>query len=148
MQTLERQIEWLRRYAHILEVRHSSRVVFSWQIEDVAKPMLVPRLLLQPLVENAVKHGALRRERGGKIIVSAKLVKEEGVSASKLVCRVEDNGPGLPEGATRPEARGISLLQRYLALNYGDQASLRLQSSPVGAKAIVELPATGLRRST
>ncbi len=145
-QTLDEQIEWLHRYAHILEVRHGGRVVFRWKIEDAARPMRVPRLLLQPLVENAVKHGALRRERDGRIIVSGKLVKEEGAPDSKLVLTVEDNGPGLPEGATRPEARGISSLQRYLALKYGDNASLRLQSSPVGTKAIVELPADGLRR--
>jgi LytS/YehU family sensor histidine kinase len=97
-------------------------------------------------VENAVKHGALRRERNGEIIVSGKLVNEEGEPASKLVFTVEDNGPGLPEGAPRPEARGISSLQRYLGLKYGDKASLRLQSSPAGTKAIVELPADGLRR--
>ena len=147
-QTLKEQIEWLRRYAHILEVRHGRRVVFRWQIEDAVWPVLVPRLLLQPLVENAVKHGALRRERGGKIVVSGKLVKDESVPASKLVCTVEDNGPGLPEGATRPEARGISSLERYLALQYGDRASLSLRSSPAGTKAIVELPAKGLRGST
>lgn len=145
-QPVAEQIDWLHRYAHILEVRHGSRVVFRWQIEDAARPMMVPRLLLQPLVENAVKHGALRRERDGKIIVSGKLVREEGTPAPKLVFTVEDNGPGLEEATIRPEARGISSLQRYLALKYGDRASLKLQSSPVGTKAIVELPADGSRR--
>jgi signal transduction histidine kinase len=147
MQTLQEQIDWLRRYAHILEVRHSGRVVFRWQIEDIVRQVLVPRLLLQPLVENAVKHGVLRRERDGEIIVTGKLVQEEGEPASKLVFTVEDNGPGLPAGAPRADARGISSLQRYLGLKYGDNASLRLKSSPAGTKAIVELPADGLRRS-
>jgi sensor histidine kinase YesM len=122
-------------------------VVFRWQIEDIVRQVLVPRLLLQPLVENAVKHGVLRRERDGEIIVTGKLVPDEGEPESKLVFTVEDNGPGLPAGAPRAGARGISSLQRYLGLKYGDNASLRLKSSPAGTKAIVELPADGLRRS-
>ncbi|HEX4351360.1 MAG TPA: histidine kinase, partial [Polyangiales bacterium] len=57
-QSLSAQIEWLKRYAQILEARHRGDLTFSWEIhaESEAKPL--PRLLLQPLLENAVKHGA------------------------------------------------------------------------------------------
>lgn len=135
MQTLGEQIDWLRRYAHILEVRHGGRLAFRWSVADETRATQLPRLLLQPLVENAVKHGALMRPAGGEISV-----RVEG-HADKLVCTVEDNGPGVGEGAPRPGAFGLSSVRRRLALRYGERASLRLESSPEGTRSIVELPA-------
>ncbi|WP_158502044.1 sensor histidine kinase [Vitiosangium sp. GDMCC 1.1324] len=135
MQTLDEQIEWLRRYAQILEVRHAGHLSFHWEVGGETRRALLPRLLLQPLVENAVKHGALRRHRGGEIIV-----RTEVVDATKLVCTIEDNGPGLPEGDTRPGAFGLVSVRRRLELRYANAASLRLESSASGARSIVELP--------
>jgi len=135
IETLDAQIEWLRRYARILETRHAGHLAFRWEIGDGTAPALLPRLLLQPLVENAVKHGALMRVGGGEIVVRTKL---EG---SRLVCTVEDNGPGVPKTATRPEAFGLVSVRRRLALRYADSGSLRLESSPAGTRSIVELPA-------
>ena len=134
MQTLGEQIDWLRRYAHILEVRHGSRVAFRWRVDDETRRAQLPRLLLQPLVENAVKHGALMRPGGGEISVSAE------VHDDALVCTVEDNGPGVPSGDTRPGAFGLSSVRRRLALRYGERARLRLESSATGTRSIVELP--------
>jgi LytS/YehU family sensor histidine kinase len=94
----------------------------------------LPRLLLQPLVENAVNHGALMRRGGGEVTVSARLDGE------RLVCTIEDNGPGFRDGASRPGAFGIASVRRRLALRYADAASLRLESSPVGTRSIVEVP--------
>ena len=56
MQTLDEQVRWLRRYAEILEARHPGHLIFKWQIAEESRSVLLPRLLLQPLVENAVKH--------------------------------------------------------------------------------------------
>jgi signal transduction histidine kinase len=134
MQTLGEQLEWLRRYAQILEVRHAGHLAFRWEVQDETRPAMIPRLLLQPLVENAVQHGVLKRQGGGEIIIRAKLAGE------KLVCTIEDNGPGMPDGATRPGAFGIASVRRRLALQYADAASLRLESSSSGMKSIVELP--------
>jgi LytS/YehU family sensor histidine kinase len=140
MQTLDEQIAWLHRYAYILETRHAGRLAFRWKIADDARAVLVPWLLLQPLIENAVKHGALRRPRGGEVTVSAKLVAEH-LRSSRLNCTIEDSGPGLPEGDTRRSAFGLFAVRRQLALKYGDEAHLRLESSSSGTRAIVELPA-------
>ncbi len=140
MQTLDEQIAWLQRYAYILETRHAGRLAFRWKIADDARPVLAPWLLLQPLIENAVKHGALRRPRGGEVSVSAKVAVEH-LGSSRLVCTIEDNGPGLPAGDTRREAFGLFAVRRQLALKYGDQANLRLESSSSGTRSIVELPA-------
>ena len=135
MQTLGEQIDWLRHYAHILEERHAGHLAFRWEVGPEARAVLLPRLLLQPLVENAVKHGALGRKNGGTIEVRA------GVSdARMLVCTVEDDGPGMPDGETRPGAFGLLSVRRRLALQYAERASFRLESSASGTRSIVEIP--------
>jgi len=134
LQTLDEQIEWLRRYAGILETRHAGHLAFRWEIGDGTPRALLPRLLLQPLVENAVKHGALMRTGGGEITVRTEL------SGPKLICTVEDNGPGIPNKPTRPGAFGLVSLRRRLALRYSDAATLRLESSAGGTRSVVELP--------
>jgi len=134
MQTLDEQIGWLRRYAQILETRHGGNLIFRWEIGDGTPHALLPRLLLQPLVENAVKHGALMRAGGGEIIVRTEL------AGPKLVCTIEDNGPGVPNGATRPGAFGLESVRRRLALRYSAAATVRLESSPGGTRSVVELP--------
>jgi signal transduction histidine kinase len=135
MQTLDEQIEWLRRYAQILEARHAGHLAFHWEIGSGTRRALLPRLLLQPLVENAVKHGALMRAGGGEITVRTELA-----NGSKLVCIIEDNGPGIPDGATRRGAFGLVSVRRRLVLRYSDAASLRLESSLGGTRSVVELP--------
>jgi signal transduction histidine kinase len=139
MQTLDEQVRWLQRYAEILEARHHGQLLFRWQIADASRSILLPRLLLQPLVENAVKHGALRRGGEGEVTVRAELVGD-GTTTSRLVCVIEDNGPGIPDTETRSGAFGLHAVRRRLALRFPEQSSLRLESSPAGTRSIVELP--------
>jgi len=135
MQSLDEQLEWLRRYAQVLETRHAGQLAFRWEVEGRTRQALLPRMLLQPLVENGVKHGALRRAGGGAVTVRA-----EVADGARLVCTVEDNGPGIPGGTARPGAFGLLSVRRRLALRYGTTARLREESSPAGARFIVELP--------
>ncbi|HXN83905.1 MAG TPA: histidine kinase [Myxococcales bacterium] len=135
MQTLDEQIAWLRRYAEIFEVRHAGNLAFHWEVGGGTRRALLPWLLLQPLVENAVKHGALMRAGGGEITVRSELA-----DGQKLICTVEDNGPGFSNGATRPGAFGLVSVRRRLALRYADAATVRLESSPAGTRFVVELP--------
>jgi signal transduction histidine kinase len=139
MQTLDEQVRWLRRYAEILEARHAGQLLFQWEIAEEARSFLLPRLLLQPLVENAVKHGALRRGGEGEVTIRAELVGD-GIASSRLVCTIEDNGPGIPDAETRSGAFGLHAVRRRLELKFTNQASLRLESSPSGTRSIVELP--------
>ncbi|MEO6576127.1 MAG: histidine kinase [Polyangiaceae bacterium] len=143
MQTLDDQIEWLRRYAAILEARHPTGLVFRWEIARETKSFLLPRLLLQPLVENAVKHGALKRRGGGEVVVATSVGGD-----GKIVCAVSDNGPGMPSHATRSGAFGLHAVRRRLELKYMEQASLRIESSSVGTRSIVELPIPALAKAT
>jgi LytS/YehU family sensor histidine kinase len=137
MQTLDEEIAWLKRYAQILESRHAGSLDFEWEVADDARRAMVPRLLLQPLVENAVQHGALRRGKGGHVVIRA-AVDGEGDSA-RLVCVVEDNGPGLGDEAPRSGAFGLRSVRRRLELKYPD-AELRLESSEIGTRSVVNLP--------
>jgi signal transduction histidine kinase len=141
MQTLDEEIAWLRRYAEILESRHDGHLAFHWEIEERARGVLIPRLLLQPLVENAVKHGALQRLRDGKVVVRASIVTKEGESAVRLQCIVEDNGPGMTVSPPRSGAIGLRSVRRRLELKYGE-ADLRCVSSSEGTRWMVSLPPT------
>jgi signal transduction histidine kinase len=138
MQALEDEVRWLRRYAEILEARHAGQLTFQWEIGEDTRSALLPRLLLQPLVENAVKHGALKSASEGKVIVRTERVGEG--ESQKLVCTVEDNGPGLESSETRAGAFGLHAVRRRLELKFSEAASLRLESTGNGTRSIVELP--------
>ena len=128
---LEVDLHWLRRYAEILEVRHSGRLRFEWAIAPKTTAVPLPKLLLQPLLENAVKHGVLCRDEGGLVILRSRFVER----ALQLV--VEDNGPGMPPGTK--EGLGLRMVRERLSLAHPG-ASLRLESSSEGTRATLEIP--------
>jgi signal transduction histidine kinase len=138
MQPLDRELTWLSRYTEILESRHAGALVFHWDIDDHARASLVPRLLLQPLVENAVKHGALQRSSGGEVTIRVRLEKSE-IAGTEVVCEIGDNGPGMSPEGPRRGAFGLKSVKRRLALKY-EGASFRLESSSGGTRSIVRLP--------
>jgi len=129
------EIAWLERYAAIHESRHSRMVRFTWHIDDDAKAVTVPRLVLQPLVENAVLHGILRNRQGGTVSVRAR------IDGDALVCVVEDDGPGFPPGARRAGAQGLSIVERRLRL-FSSDASLSTASEGGVTCVTARLPVT------
>jgi LytS/YehU family sensor histidine kinase len=135
LQTIDQELQWLDRYVAILHARHRDALRFRWEIAPEARAALLPRLLLQPLVENAVKHGALKRAEGGEVVVRVEIVTSGGEPL--IVCTVEDNGPGL--GEPRSGSLGLHVVRRRLELNHPG-AALRLESSERGTRSIVELP--------
>ncbi|MEO7109344.1 MAG: histidine kinase [Polyangiaceae bacterium] len=135
LQRFDRQITWLRRYAEILEARHRTTLHFEWEIDPATESVMLPRMLLQPLVENAVKHGALRRNDGAGQVTVRATREDDGT----LVCVVEDNGPGIGEEEVRQGAFGLQSVRRRLELG-DDNASLKLDSSAAGTKSIVRIP--------
>jgi LytS/YehU family sensor histidine kinase len=135
LQPLDTQIAWLRRYAEILEARHRGFLRFRWDVAPGCGAALLPRLLLQPLLENAVKHGALQRgDRAGEVVVRAS-TKDDGT----LVCVIEDNGPGMPDADVRAGAFGLQSVRRRLEIETPHPSSLRLVSSAEGTRSIVEI---------
>jgi signal transduction histidine kinase len=135
MQAVDAEVEWLQRYAAILEARYDGAISFRWDVDPRASLLEVPRLLLQPLVENAVKHGALARGDGGEVVVTVRLEGDDGV----LLCTVADNGPGLSDQPARSGAFGLDAVRRRLSLK-DPRATLAIDSSTEGTRAVVAWP--------
>jgi LytS/YehU family sensor histidine kinase len=104
------------------------------EVEGEVMDALVPNLVLQPLVENAVKHGVSRLKSGGRIRIAA--WRDDG----RVVLCVSDNGPGLRDGATE-EGVGMRNTRARLAQLYGPEQALTLKpGDDGGVEAEVTLP--------
>jgi two-component system, LytTR family, sensor kinase len=140
--TLGDEMEIVRSYLAIEGARFEERLSVTIDVPDALAPLPLPPLLLQPLVENAIKHGITPRKDGGRLMLTASIDQ-----AATLVITIADTGVGVsaPELARR-RARGIGLtnvgarLKRY----YGDAASLAVRSAPgIGTTVEVRVPKAG-----
>ncbi len=133
---LRRELEYLRLYLAIEEVRFPDRLRPEVSAENGLLDALVPHLCLQPFVENAIRHGLGRSAHAGRVAVRAR--REGGT----LVLTVEDDGPGMPpDGATDSTGIGLANTRARLARLYGDAASLAIApADPHGVRVTLELP--------
>ena len=131
MRSLAEEVAWLRRYAQIFEIRHAGAIQFQWDLAPESLPVQLPRLLLQPLLENAIKHGALRRQGGGKVTLHSRLVD------GTVAIAVSDDGPGMP--ASPPAGLGLRLVQERLQLAF-PSATLSIDTSGAGTKVTLRIP--------
>ena len=130
---LRQEVAFLERYLEIERVRFGDRLRLEVEVAPEAGDAFVPNLLLQPLVENAVRHGIAPRAGAGLIRLSA------SVEGSRLVLRVEDDGRG--PSADDESGVGLRNVQERLRTHYGDAYGVRLLPRPEGgAVALVELP--------
>jgi len=130
--TLSREVEFVNCYLEIEKVRFEERLNVVFEVAPETLDALVPHLLLQPLVDNAVKHGVSRRSEGGEVrIVSS-------VRDGELRLRVADNGAGLQPPDSRTHGLGLRATRERLETLYGQNQSLELQSPPEGG-VIVEI---------
>lgn len=130
--SLRRELEYLRLYLSIQQVRFQDRLKIKIAADPEALDAAVPQMALQPIVENAIKHGVGRLSTAGKIEISA------SVSDGNLMVKIEDDGPGFAqEGST---SSGIGLANTRARLNqlYQDRAQL-LMSNRVEGGACVTL---------
>lgn len=134
------EVEHVKNYVYIQSIRLNHRFVFSLQIPEECYNIHVPRLILQPLVENSVSHGIYDKLKDGKIVISAIL------RDSVLHIKITDNGLGIAEEkltflreALRPgrspeefgsKSIGISNVNHRLILSYGPEYGLTIESSP------------------
>lgn len=119
---LGRELAFLDRYLEIEQARFGDRLRVERSIDPRALELMVPTLILQPLVENAVRHGIERRGQGGRLMVAARL--DEGL----LELTVRDNGPGIDEQAVLGRRQGIGLSNTRARLEqlYGKSHRLEL----------------------
>jgi two-component system, LytTR family, sensor kinase len=128
--TLQEELEFLRCYLEIEHVRFHDRLTVSMQIEPCTLDARVPNLILQPIVENAIRHGIVSRIAPGQIEISARL------SGDTLRLQVKDNGPGLRlvEGGrgTVKEGLGLANTRARLAQMYGPAHRFEMADAPEG----------------
>jgi two-component system, LytTR family, sensor kinase len=133
---LSEELAMVRDYLAIEEARFGERVRSRLAADEAALTCLVPPLLLQPLVENAVKHGLSPAAAGGTVTVEARV--EDG----RLVLLVRDDGAGPNGGSeTAGTGTGLSNVRERLASLYGDRQRLTTTAGPSGGTDVrVEIP--------
>jgi two-component system, LytTR family, sensor kinase len=133
---LSEEIEFLQKYLDIQKVRFAERLQLSVDVPSELLPAQVPSLILQPMVENAVKHGIAKRTQGGAIRIAA--FRSNGM----LTLSVYNDGPKLPaDWQDSHSGIGISNARTRLQSLYGDRFELSMQNhDPGGVEATVSVP--------
>ena len=136
MVPLRDEIELLRRYIEIMEIRFQGRLRVEMHLDPETLDVRVPSLILQPIVENALEHGASRAVGEGVIEIASRR------NGDRMIVSVRDNGPGVrEEGAA---GVGMSNTRARLGQLYGARASLSLEpASGGGAIATLTFPING-----
>jgi signal transduction histidine kinase len=137
--TVEQELAFIRRYLEIMQVRFQGQLAVETVVEPAARDALVPTLILQPLVENAVKHGVGQRRGAGRIEVEARVVGD------RVRLSVRDNGPGPgPRTDAAPGAStgiGLRNTEDRLRQMYGDDHRLAVEpAEEEGTRVVVEVP--------
>jgi two-component system, LytTR family, sensor kinase len=136
--TLREELAAIDEYLDIERVRFGPSLRIDKQLDETSLDIVVPSMILQPLVENSIKHGLGRKVGEGRIILRSTR------QAGHVVIEVVDNGVGIPQ--TRMEAEsehgiGLRNVNERLRVIYGANYQLRLQSVPgEGTSARIEIP--------
>lgn len=142
--TLGAEVAFIERYLAIEQVRFSDRLRPRFDIEEGLRGAAVPTFVLQPLVENALRHGIAAQTQAGVLRIAA---RRDG---GDLVLTVEDDGPGLSAGTKTGGGVGVGLAntRARLATLYGDRGALTLRAATPrgGVIAEVRLPYRELSR--
>jgi signal transduction histidine kinase len=131
------ELDVVERYLQLLQFRMGARLRYAIAADDGVRQLPLPPLLLQPLVENAVKHGLEPKVGPGAVSITAR------ASDDALELTVRDSGVGLNGAASSSEGNGLALqnIRERLAGLYGERASLRIESAaPQGTLATVRIP--------
>jgi two-component sensor histidine kinase len=132
------ELKLLERYLELQQLRFSDRLRVTWDVDPRALGVKVPTLLLQPVVENAIRHGISARRDAGRLRIAARL------EAGLLMLDVEDDGPGLPrDGEVGRRGVGLRNTRARLEQRHGAAGVLALgRGRDGGAHVSIRLPAT------
>ncbi len=133
---LSEELRIVKAYLEIEAVRLGERLETELIVSQSVEAILIPILSLQPLVENAVKHGIAGKQGYGRVCVKAERVP------TGLRLTVEDTGVGFERSGAQPGGMGLGLenVRRRLALCYGPAADLQIQSSAAGTSVTFLVP--------
>lgn len=135
--TLGSELSAIDLYLEIEKVRFGDRLVIEKAIEAKAQDALVPSLILQPLIENAIKYAITPSEEGGTLRISAR------VQHRTLVLQISDSGPGLGNGNNGQKSSGVGLknTRERLQQLYGDSQAFTLApNEPNGLRITINIP--------
>lgn len=136
--TLEKEVETLKLYLDIEKMRFEERLRTEFDIEDSVKDALVPSLLLQPLVENAIKYAVTPQEEGADISINARRIGD------RVRIIVSDSGPGLQSSIPDPKLStgvGMANTRERLLQAYGDEQRFDSYTrSGGGFEVVIEIP--------
>ena len=130
---LERELDLVRAYLDIERIRLGARLSVFYEIDDAARGVMVPPFLLQPLVENAVKHGIAPYAAPGSVRIAAH------VEGRRVHITVSDSGSPAPV-ATPSTGRGLQITRRRLSTVYGETYSMTLDRDGPGMAVHLDLP--------
>jgi len=132
---LGEEMQFLEKYLDIQKVRFAERLQLSLDVPRELYPVQVPSLILQPIVENAIKHGIAKQARGGWIRVSA--FRSDG----RLILRVYNDGPNLAADWEKTQSGiGICNVRTRLETLYGDGFDFNLRNLAAGVEVLVSMP--------
>lgn len=120
--TIKDEIEMVKTYLEIEKIRFGEHLQFKIDVDKALENKEIPLFLIQPLVENAIKHGISKNIEDGKITI--RVEKQQG----EITISVDDNGPNFPEGLL--SGHGLQTVYDLLRLNYKDNASLNWTNHP------------------
>jgi signal transduction histidine kinase len=129
--TVREELAFVEQYLRIQRLRFGSSFRATVDADPETYDALVPTLILQPLVENAVRHGVLARAQGGALSLSIRRHDEV------LVITVDDDGPGLGDESAHPYGVGFKNSAERLAALYGDDAHMSVGARPYGRGFVV-----------
>jgi LytS/YehU family sensor histidine kinase len=132
--TVEEELEALDLYLNIQRVRYQEWLTLQLNVSPQARAALMPHLLLQPLVENAIRHGIARRAAPGTLSIDI------SQRDSSLHLSVRDDGPGCSETGSIRDGIGLSNTKKRLDVLYGQDCHLNIQNTPAGFAIVIELP--------
>lgn len=128
---LRRELEYLRLYLSIQEVRFEDRLTAGIAADPETLDAAVPQMALQPIVENAIRHGIGRHSTAGNIEIAASIFD------GNLIIKVEDDGPGFSEeGSPRTTGIGLGNTRARLAQLYGDRGQLLTSNREQGGAVV------------
>ncbi|MEK6408187.1 MAG: histidine kinase [Acidobacteriota bacterium] len=137
--SLQQELEFLKCYLEIERIRFADRLTVQMDIEPQTLDARLPNLILQPIVENAIRHGISPRTGPGRIEIEARRLN------GNLQVQVTDNGPGIPSasntGAIIKEGVGLANTQARLKQLYGNDHRLDLSNAAGGGLTVIlEIP--------